>query len=112
MPLYTFEHPITKEQQDIVLGMNDEKVFTDEEGTEWKRLFHAPNTAIDSDIDPFSSRQFVEKTNTRGTMGDLMSRSQEMSEKRTNKLGYDPVKQKYFKEYSKKRNGVKHHLDR
>ena len=34
------------------------------------------------------------------------------SEQRKNKLGYDPVQKEYFKEYSKKRNGVKHHLDR
>ncbi len=112
MPLYTFEHPVTEEQQDVALGMNDDKVFIDENGTEWKRIFHIPNAAMDNDIDPFSKQQFLDKTNTRGTVGDLMERSKEMSEKRTNKLGYDPMKKKYFKEYSKKRNGIKHHLDR
>ena len=111
MPLYTFEHPITEEQQDVMLGMNDDKVFTDKEGTEWKRVFHVPNASIDADIDPFSSRQFVEKTNSKGTVGDLMERSSEMSDKRKDKLGYDPLRKKYFKEYSKKRNGVKHYLD-
>jgi hypothetical protein len=111
MPLYTFEHPNTEEQKDVVLGMNDEKLFIDEAGVKWNRVFYSPNATIDGDIDPFSNRQFLDKTNTKGTIGELMERSSEMSEKRKNKLGYDPVKKKYFKEYSKKRNGIKHHLD-
>ena len=41
-----------------------------------------------------------------------MDQSRELSQKRKDKLGYDPVQQKYFKEYSKKRNGIKHYLDR
>ena len=112
MPLYTFEHPETNESIDLVFGMNDEKIYIDKNGIKWNRVFSSPNAALDSNVDPFSSKGFVEKTNSKGTMGDLMSRSQEMSEKRKNKLGYDPVQKKYFQEYSKKRRGVKHHLDR
>jgi len=112
MPLYTFEHPETNESIDLVFGMNDEKIYIDENGIKWNRVFSSPNAALDLNSDPFSSKGFVEKTNSKGTMGDLMSRSQEMSEKRKNKLGYDPVQKKYFQEYSKKRRGVKHHLDR
>ena len=85
---------------------------TVENGIKWNRVFSSPNAALDLNADPFSSKGFVEKTNSKGTMGDLMSRSQEMSEKRKNKLGYDPVQKKYFQEYSKKRRGIKHHLDR
>lgn len=92
--------------------MNDDKFYMDEKGTEWNRVFLAPNANIDADIDPFSSKGFVDKTNTKGSMGDLLERSKEMSDKRKDKLGYDPVQQKYFKEYSKKRRGMKHTLDR
>jgi len=112
MPLYVFQHPESGEVVEVVLGMNDDKFYMDEKGTEWNRVFLAPNANIDADIDPFSSKGFVDKTNTKGSMGDLLERSKEMSDKRKDKLGYDPVQQKYFKEYSKKRRGMKHTLDR
>lgn len=112
MPLYTFEHPETGELIDVLLGMNDEKKFIDEKGLKWERVFISPNAAIDSKIDPFSSQSFVDKTNSKGSMGDLIDRSKEMSDKRKNKLGYDPVQKKYFENYSKKRRGIKHSLDR
>ena len=112
MPLYVFQHPESGEVVEVVLGMNDDKFYMDEKGTEWNRVFLAPNANIDADIDPFSSKGFVDKTNTKGSMGDILERSKEMSDKRKDKLGYDPVQQKYFKEYSKKRRGMKHTLDR
>ena len=113
MPLYTFEHPVTEEKVDLIFGMNDEKSYTDENGVKWNRVYHSPETSIDSQIDPFSKSQFMEKTGKNsGTVGELMDRSKDLSEQRKNKLGYDPVQKEYFKEYSKKRNGVKHHLDR
>ena len=112
MPLYVFQHPESGEVVEVVLGMNDDKFYMDEKGTEWNRVFLAPNANIDADIDPFSSKGFVDKTNTKGSMGDILERSKEISDKRKDKLGYDPVQQKYFKEYSKKRRGMKHTLDR
>jgi len=112
MPLYTFEHPVSGDTIEIVLGMNDDKEYIDENRTAWRRVWHIPNATFDANIDPFSKKQFLDKTNTRGTMGDLEARSKELSEKRKNKLGYDPMQKKYFKEYSEKRNGIKHHLDR
>jgi hypothetical protein len=47
--------------------------------------------------------------NKKGTMGDLFDQSKELSEARK-KIhgGKDPVKQKYWKEWSKKRKGKKH----
>tara|TARA_Y100000361_G_scaffold58896_1_gene51516 strand:+ start:4554 stop:4898 length:345 start_codon:yes stop_codon:yes gene_type:complete len=113
MPLYTYQHPESEECKDVLQSMNEVHVYIDEEGVEWKRVFHSPNASIDGNIDPFDNKQFVEKTGkTKGSYGELLDRSREMSDKRKNKLGYDPVQKKYFKEYSKKRNGVKHHLDR
>ena len=111
MPLYTFEHPISGEQQDIVFGINDEKIFVDESGVKWRRIFLSPNVSVDSGIDPFSKSQFLNKTSKKGTIGEIMDISKEMSEKRKSKLGYDPVQKEYFKKYSEKRSGTKHHLD-
>ena len=99
MPLYTFEHPTTGAQEDFVFGINDDKIVVDEEGVKWKRVFSAPNISIDADVDPFSRKQFLEKTAKKGTYGELMDRSRELSQKRKDKLGYDPVEQKYFKKF-------------
>jgi hypothetical protein len=41
-------------------------------------------------------------------MGDLWDRSAELSAKRKDKMGKDPVKEKYFENWSKKRKGKKH----
>ena len=113
MPLYTYEHPETKEVIDIIQGMNDEHTYTDDKGTKWNRVWSIPQANIDSDTDPFDNKAFINKTaNQKGSYGDLIDQSRELSQKRKAKLGYDPVQQKYFKEYSKKRNGIKHYLDR
>jgi hypothetical protein len=113
MPLYTYEHPETGEYIDVVQGMNDEHSYTDDKGVKWKRVYYIPEASIDSNIDPFNNRSFIDKTgNSKGNYGDLMDRSKEMSQKREDKLGYDPVKRKYFDDYSKNRRGIKHHLDR
>ena len=72
--------------------------------------FLAPNASIDSDIDPFNGRQFVDNTAAKkGTMGDMLDYSKELSQKRAEKNGgVDPVKQKYYKKYSESRGGAKH----
>ncbi len=112
MPIYQFrhpEHPIVIEE---VQKMTDPHIFIDSGGVEWIRVWSAPNTAVDSQPDPFDSKAFIESTkNNKGTLGDLWDQSREASEKRTQKLGYDPVKQQSYKDYSKKRNGMKHKDD-
>ena len=113
MPLYTYEHPVTEELIDVFQGMNEEHIYIDKEGVKWKRVYHIPQASIDSGSDPFDNQAFINKTaNQKGSYGDLIDQSRELSQKRKDKLGYDPVQKKYFKEYSKKRNGIKHHLDR
>lgn len=113
MPLYTYEHPETSETIDVVQGMNDEHVYVDEKGVEWKRVFYSPRASIDSNVDPFDNHAFVSKTgNQKGSYGDILDQSKELSQKRKDKLGYDPVQKKYFKEYSEKRRGLKHPLDK
>ena len=112
MALYTYEHPETKETVDVVQGMDDEHSYVDKEGITWIRVFYAPNSNIDTQLDPFDGKAFTDKTGAnKGTYGEMIDRSREMSEKRKDKLGYDPVQKKYFKEYSKSRNGTKHRLD-
>jgi len=87
--------------------MNDIHSYSDESGLEYRRVYTIPNSSIDSKIDAFSSRDFVEKTkNKKGTIGDLLNKSKELSEKRGGDSS-DPVLGKYFSSYQKD-NGVKH----
>ena len=108
MPLYIFIHPSTEEETEVVQKMSDPHVYVDEQGTEWRRKWTLPNAQIDADIDPFDKRAFVQKTeHKKGSVGELWDQSRELSEKRKNKLGYDPVKKEFLKNYSKKRGGRK-----
>ena len=108
MPFYLFQSPTTEEIQEIYFHMNDEKQFLDEQGVEWKRIYTVPQASIDTKADPFSSTDYVKVTNKRGgTYGDLLDKASEMSRKREEKMGVDPVKEKVFKEYSKTRHGLK-----
>lgn len=59
-------------------------------------------------IDPHDSKAFLKKTNVPGTVGEMWDRSKELSERRAAKEGADPVKQAYYKDYSKKHKGRKH----
>jgi predicted nucleic acid-binding Zn ribbon protein len=112
MPIYTYFNTETEEYRDIIQSMNDVHEYFGENGDEttWKRIFFAPNASIDSKIDPFSSSDFMRKTGAKkGTYGDLLDKSSELSHKRAEIAGgSDPVKEKYFKEYSEKRRGAKH----
>tara|TARA_R100001443_G_scaffold16503_1_gene26556 strand:- start:379 stop:762 length:384 start_codon:yes stop_codon:yes gene_type:complete len=109
MPIYVYKHPEREEYEEVFQGMNDEHVY-EKDGVTWDRVFLAPNASVDANIDPFSNQQFIDSTyNKKGTYGDMMDYSSELSEKRAAANGgIDPVKQKYFKNYSEKRNGAKH----
>jgi hypothetical protein len=110
MPIYIYKHPEQEEYTEVFQTMMEDHVYFDSEGLEWKRVFTTPNMSIDSQIDPYSSKEFVEKTGgKKGTMGDMMDYSKEMSHIRAEKNGgIDPVKEKYYKDYSAKRKGAKH----
>lgn len=113
MPLYTYEHPETGEIIDVLQSMNEDHLYIGKDGVKWSRVFSIPQASTNSQIDPFDNKSFIDKTgNQKGNYGDIIDQSKEMSQKRKDKLGYDPVQQKYFKEYSKTRNGIKHRLDR
>ena len=112
MPLYTYFNSETEEYRDIVQKMNDVKEYFGENGdeTSWKRIFTVPNASFDSKIDPFKASEFARKTGSKkGTYGDLLDKSAELSQQRADITGgADPVKAKYFEDYSKTRRGAKH----
>ncbi len=110
MALYTYQNPQTGETIDLIQGMNEEHSYTDKNGLEWKRVFQVPNAAVDSQIDANNPLAFVDATrNKKGTYGDLLDKSAELSEKRAKTYGgEDPVKQQFLNDYSKKTKGKKH----
>ena len=108
MPVYAFIHPETKEEVEVVQRMGEPHVYIDGKGIEWRRKWTLPNASVDINIDPFDQNAFARRTEYRkGTMGELFDQSKELSEKRKQKLGYDPVKQKHLKKYSQDRRGKK-----
>jgi hypothetical protein len=109
MPEYLFENPDTGEVISVTQGIDEEHAFS-QDGKKFNRVFTVPNAAIDSEVDPFSSNQFNEKTkNMKGTMGDMWDYSKELSEKRKQSHGgEDPIRKKAEKKYSEKRRGMKY----
>ncbi len=110
MPMYVFQHPDREEYTEAYFGMNDEKKYIDEEGTEWKRVYLSSQLSVDAKVDPWDNADFVNKTgNKKGTVGDMLNLSSELSEQRAKESGgVDPLKQKYYDNYSKQRGGAKH----
>jgi hypothetical protein len=104
MPIYTFINKLTGETKDVVQKMNEHHIYS-EGGVVWDRIFDVPEANIAASIDPFSSRDFIQKTKERsGTIGDLWDQSAELSEKRARIMGtgVDPVKEKAVSSYEKK----------
>ena len=109
MALYLFVHPITGETKEVVQAMNDEHVYIDEHGVKWNREFTKPTAAVDTKINPFDSKDFVEKTrNKRGTVGDLFDQSKDLSIQRQDKDGVDKISEKHMADWSKRRKGKLH----
>jgi predicted nucleic acid-binding Zn ribbon protein len=109
-PLYTYLNEQTGETRDVFQGMNDDHSFS-EGGIAWRRVYYSPQMSIDTKVDPYSAKDFTKATNKKGTIGDMMDLSAELSNKRADKEGADPVKQKHFQDYEKK-NKKKHLLDK
>ena len=106
--VYRYCNPQNENEfEDVVQGVNDEHVYF-KDGVKWDRIFFSPQAIIGNDVDPFSKRQFLEKTANPDTYGSLLDRSTELSQKRAKMNGgIDPIKVKYEKEYSKQRRGRK-----
>jgi len=113
MPIYLFQNTKTNEIREVFQSMNEPHVYygdATEPENDWQRVYTVPTASIDTKQDPFSQNQFIERTgNKKGTYGNMLDYSKELSEKRAALTGgKDPVKEKYYKDYSKKRNGAKH----
>jgi len=111
MPLYTYVNPKTKQTIDIVQSVHDEHTYVDNKGLKWQRVFTAPEVNTHGTLKvECSDKQFSEYTkNRKGSIGDLWDQSAELSEKRKKIYGgKDPVKKKYFKDWSKKRKNKVH----
>lgn len=110
MPQYLYSNPSNPEEiVEVFQHMKDvHQHFVD--GVEWRRVWTVPQACIDSSsaIDPFSSRDFVEKTGKKkGSYGDLMEAAKIAHEQRVEKRGFDEVKNKFLENY-KKTNGTEH----
>jgi hypothetical protein len=98
------------------MPMSDYKHYKGENGKEdfWERIYDLPQVNIgNAKADPFNKQSFIDKTgNMKGSYGDMLDYSTELSEKRAAKVGgEDPLKRKYFDEYKKKTGGKKHIKD-
>ena len=111
MPLYTYENPDSGEVKEVVQAMLDKHVYFDAIGQQWNRVFSSPRAAVDTKVNPFSQKDFLRHTNKNMTVGQIMDVSAEMSDKRANKAGVDPVKKGVFDRY-KNSTGKEHPLDR
>jgi hypothetical protein len=110
MPIYVFEDPETGETVEVIQGMNDDHEHVDDKGIKWNRVWCASELNTDGQIDPWNSNDFVNKTKgDSGNIGDLLDRSAELSDQRAKDHGgVDPVKEKFYKDYSKNRGGSEH----
>lgn len=112
MGVYIYQNPKTGETVEIFQSINDKHEYVNENGVKYDRVFTIPHAAIDSQIDPFSSKDFARKTRDKSmSMGDLWDASETASKKRERVNGKDPLKENHFKNYSKLRKGMKHQSD-
>lgn len=105
MPTYLFENETSGEVKEVFLAASEIKNFSPGDG--WKRVYTVPHLSTDTRINPFSSGDFIQKTkNKKGTIGDILDKSRELSLARGGENN-DPVLKKYYKDYEKEK-GVKH----
>jgi hypothetical protein len=113
MPIYLYQNLKTKEVREVIQSMNDvHEYYGNEDKPEsgWERIYTVPTASTDTKQDPFNQNQFLDVTKSkRGTYGNMIDYSRELSEKRASIIGgQDPIKEKYYEQYSKDRRGAKH----
>jgi len=109
MPIYIYHNKKTDDYIEVIQSMNDEHVYIDKDGFEWDRVYTNPQLNTNGSVDPFNSNQFIEKTGKmKGSYGDMLDYSNELSEKRAKGDGQDPVKEKFYSDYAKERKGKLH----
>jgi hypothetical protein len=112
MPEYLYQHPKSNKIISLIQSIHEKHEYQDNSGIKWTRVFTSPQLNTEGTLKAESSaRDFSEFTSKKkGTVGDLWDRSKELSDKREKVYGKDPIKNKYFKDWSKKRKGKKHPL--
>jgi len=110
MPEYLYQNPKTGEVRSVIQRINEEHAYTDKDGLKWTRIFTVPQMSIDTKMDASTDPKTFSRItgNKRGTYGDLFDQSKELSEARKKMYGKDPVKKKYWDDWSKRRKGKKH----
>ena len=109
MPIFLYSNPDNESEVIEVVQSVHEKHEYIKDGKKWIRVFTIPQASIDTRCDPYSVKDFYKSTdNKRETIGTLQDRSAELSEKRKEKEGFDPNKQKYYEDYKKFRKGKEH----
>ncbi len=104
--IYLFKNPESDEVVEVDQPMKAKHVYV-VDGVKWDRIFTLPALVTQGfKINPFSSKDFIARTQGNGTVGDMFDRAEEMSAMRTAKMGYDPIQDQSDKEYSKKRHGA------
>lgn len=96
-PAYDFINDKTGEIKELVFTMAEEKIYIDETGYQWRRLFSVPTAGMDTKLDVWDANSFTKKTgNMKGNLGNLFDMSREASEKRAQEAGgIDPQKKEY-----------------
>lgn len=115
--IYQFRNKNNGKIIDVSMPMKEYKLYRGPNNDEdfWERIYDLPQVNIgNAKSDPFNQQSFVDKTGSmKGSYGDLLDYSSELSEKRAAKVGgEDPLKRGYFDNYKKKTNGKKHIKDR
>lgn len=115
MPIYLYQNPNTGEIKEVIQSVHDIHEYK-EKDVKWNRIFTLPQVNTQEKLNATSTeKDFARITkNQKGSIGDLWDQSKELSSKREKVYGKDPVKEKYFKDWSKKRKGKIHpksHLD-
>ena len=87
MPCYQFVNESTGEIREVFQGMNEEHRY-EVNGVEWPRVWNSPQLSSDMKVDPFSAKQFLDKTSKPGqTLGSLWDRAADLKEERAEKTG-------------------------
>lgn len=109
MPFYSYIDDRDGKIYDKIQGMNEIHQAFASDGYKLRRIFYNPQTSFNTKIDPLSSRDFVEKTRTKKEkVGDILDRSKELSLRREEIIGKDIIKDKWYKNWQKRRKGKSH----
>lgn len=115
MPCYIYKHPKKEKYIELIQSMSEPHTYFDDKGIEWERVWTVPQAKVPLNIDINNPKDFAFKTkHTKGNLGDLFDRSKELGDKRASQNddnGRDPIKDKFFDQWSAKRHGKKHTED-